>query len=129
MFLMKNKALLVITIVLALQFLAAGLGKLVGVEPMQEAFARFGFPIAFMYFIGICEVAGAIGLFIRKTAMLAAIGLAIIMVGAVGCHLMFDPPPPQVIHPLVVLVLASTAAYLNMKLAKSDSEPPATAEA
>ena len=127
MFLMKNKTLLVITILLAIAFLGAGSAKLAGAEPLQESFARFGFPIAFMYFIGICEVAGVIGLFIRKTAMLAAIGLAIIMVGAAGCHLMFDSPP-QAIPALVLLVLTSAAAYLNMQLAKSDSESSATAE-
>ncbi len=114
MFLMKNKALLVISILLGLAFLGAGSVKLAGAEQMQEGFIRYGYGIAFMYFIGLCEVAGAIGLFIEKTAKYAALGLAIIMLGAVGSHLLNDPPQ-RAVPAFVLILLCASAAYMHFK--------------
>jgi len=75
----------------ALAFFAGGIGKLMGVEMMHKSFATLGLPVFFGYFIGACEVAGAIGIFIRKLSSLAAVGLGTIMVGAMYYHLNFDP--------------------------------------
>lgn len=75
----------------AAAFLAGGIGKLMGVEMMHQSFAMLGLPVAFGYFIGVCEVSGAIGLFIKKLSSLAAIGLAIIMMGAMYYHIQYDP--------------------------------------
>jgi len=81
----------VLAALLGLVFLLAGGAKLSGQEPMIEAFTKFGLPIWFMYFIGTSEVVGAIGLQIPKLTSYAALGLMLIMVGAVGTHLLFDP--------------------------------------
>lgn len=75
----------------ALAFLAAGIGKLMGVEMMHQSFATLGLPVFFGYFIGACEVAGAIGLLIKRFSSLAAVGLGIIMIGAMYYHMQFDP--------------------------------------
>ncbi|MBJ7538417.1 DoxX family protein [Marinomonas transparens] len=75
----------------ALAFLAGGVGKLMGVEMMHQSFATLGLPVFFGYFIGACEIAGAIGIFIKKLSSLAAVGLGLIMAGAMYYHLMFDP--------------------------------------
>jgi len=75
----------------ALAFLAGGIGKLMGVEMMHKSFAVLGLPVFFGYFIGVCEIAGAIGIFIRKLSSLAAVGLGTIMIGAMYYHLNFDP--------------------------------------
>jgi putative oxidoreductase len=83
---------------LTLGFLGAGGTKLSGAEEMVQNFSKFGLPLEFMYFIGACEVAGAIGLWLKMSIIvpwplrrLAASGLAIIMVGAVVMHAMYDP--------------------------------------
>ena len=49
-----------------------------------------GLPDVFGDVIGCCEIAGAIGLFVRRLSAAAAAGLASIMVGAVGYHLHYE---------------------------------------
>ena len=83
---------------LSLLFLMAGGSKVTGSAEMIQTFERFGLPIALMYFIGVCEMAGAVGLWLNVTVVLpwslrrlAALGLAIIMVGAITMHILNDP--------------------------------------
>ena len=64
-------------------YAAAGTSKVLGVEQMAQSFTHFHLPLWFMTFIGACEIAGAIGLLIRRLSALAAVGLAIIMIGAI----------------------------------------------
>lgn len=72
----------------ALLFLFAGAMKLImPVEKMQQG--PVVFPLAFLYFIGVCECLGAIGLIVPSLLRihatltpLAAAGLTIIMIGA-----------------------------------------------
>jgi len=125
MFLTKNKPLLVISILLGIAYLMAGLAKIFSAGPMVEAFTRYGYPLAFMYFIGVCEIAGAAGLFVRQTALFAAIGLAIIMLGAVGSHWLHDPFA-QSIPALVLLALLCAAIYLHIKSRKPGEAPGET---
>lgn len=80
----KNILAWVITGLLALQFIAAGLGKVRG--GMVAEFAAWGYSSTFMYIIGALEIAGAIGLFIPVLRRPAALGLAGIMVGAAYTH-------------------------------------------
>ena len=51
-----------------------------------ENFTRYGHTDAFRLFIGAAEVSGAIGLWIPRLAFWAALGLIIIMLGAVYTH-------------------------------------------
>ncbi len=88
---------------LALAFTAAGTGKLMGVEMLHLSFANLGLPSWFGYFIGACEIAGAIALFIRPLSGLAAAGLSAIMLGAIYYHMAFDPISAAV--PAIVLAL------------------------
>jgi uncharacterized membrane protein YphA (DoxX/SURF4 family) len=74
----------------ALAYVAAGGAKVLGTQQMAEGFRHFGLPLWLMTVVGVCEVAGAIGLLIRPLSMWAAIGLAIIMIGAAGLHLVYD---------------------------------------
>jgi len=91
-------ATLIVTGLVTLAYLGAGAGKLTGAEQMVQNFAKYGLPVEFMYFIGACEVAGAIGLWLKMSPVgpwplrrLAAAGLAIIMVGAITMHILHDP--------------------------------------
>ena len=81
-------ALIVLT---AFAFAAAGVLKLVGDSMFSDSFSNMGLPAAFSYFIGCCEIAGALGLFFRRLATLAAAALAIIMLGAIGYNLGYEP--------------------------------------
>ena len=87
----KKYGLLAIMGLTTFAFIGAGGMKLSGAEQMHASFAAMGLPIWFGYFIGACEVAGGIGIWIRKLSGLAALGLVLIMIGALGYHITFPP--------------------------------------
>lgn len=89
----------------ALAFAAAGIGKLMGTPMLHQAFSIMGLPSWFGYFIGFCELAGAIGLILPQTRKYAAAGLAIIMVGAVYFHIVHGVPSAVPAGTLLVLLL------------------------
>jgi uncharacterized membrane protein YphA (DoxX/SURF4 family) len=84
----RNRLLWTAQILAALLFLFAGLMKfLTPVEKMQQG--PLVLPLAFIYFIGVCECLGALGLILPSALRirsyltpLAAAGLTIIMSGA-----------------------------------------------
>ena len=75
-----------LSFVLAALFIASGGAKLASLPFEVEAFARWGYPPAFMYVIGVLEVAGAVGLLVPRLSALASLCLAGVMVGAVATH-------------------------------------------
>jgi putative oxidoreductase len=85
-----------------LAYAGAGTAKLLGADMEVQTFARFGLSLTFMRFIGVCELAGAIGLLIPRLTTWAALGLMVIMGGAIVSHLRFDGVPPAV--PAAVLL-------------------------
>jgi uncharacterized membrane protein YphA (DoxX/SURF4 family) len=100
--------------VLAALFLFAGVMKLV--MPADVLAAQSHFPGAFMKFIGIAETAGGLGLILpglfrigRGLTPLAALGLVIIMVGAVVTTIVQGQGPAAVV-PGIVGVLAAYVA-------------------
>lgn len=77
-----------LTYLLALVFAASGGAKLLALPFEVEAFARWGYSLEFMYFTGALEVAGALGLLVPRLSALAALCLSVLMLGAVGTHVM-----------------------------------------
>ncbi len=72
---------------IAAVFLASGAAKLAALEFELEAFARWGYPLWFMYLTGTLEVLGALGMLVRRIAPLAAACLGALMIGAVSTHI------------------------------------------
>ncbi|HKX29723.1 MAG TPA: DoxX family protein [Blastocatellia bacterium] len=111
-----NIALWAVQVLLALLFLFAGGSKLVmSIEQMQQGPVHL--PGAFLRFIGVAEALGGLGLILPqllriKPALtpLAAICLAIIMVGATVITLMSGPASMAVV-PGVVGILLVFIAY------------------
>jgi uncharacterized membrane protein YphA (DoxX/SURF4 family) len=109
-----NVALWVLQSVLALLFLFAGVVKLV--SPAAALAAQSHLPGEFMKFIGVAETLGALGLVLpgmTRIAVgltrLAAIGLQIIMVGAVVVTLIQGPAAGAIV-PLIVGLLCAVVA-------------------
>jgi uncharacterized membrane protein YphA (DoxX/SURF4 family) len=77
---------------LTVGFVAFGLMKLTGNVMQVQTFEALGLPLGFMYFVGICEIVGAIGLLVgfwrKGIALIASGGLALVMAGAVVSHLL-----------------------------------------
>jgi uncharacterized membrane protein YphA (DoxX/SURF4 family) len=119
-----NILLWITQIVLALLFLFAGGTKLV---LSSETLASMGspnqvvLPIWFLRFIGVAEVLGALGLILpgalrrqQHLIALAALGLTIIMIGAVVVTVIGDGLK-MAIMPLIVGLLCGLVAYARMK--------------
>ena len=104
-----------VQILLALIFLFAGGMKLI--LPIEMMTAQLPLPGMFLRFIGVCEVAGALGLLLpgltriqRSLTPLAACGLVVIMVGAVVVTLA-SQGGAGVVVPLAVGTLAASVTY------------------
>lgn len=115
-----NILLWIIQILLALVFLFSGGMKLVIPADQLQAQApptMIHFSNAFMKFIGICEVLGGLGLVLpglfrigKGLTPLAAVGLTIIMIGAVVVSVMGIGVSAAII-PFIVGLLCAFVAY------------------
>ena len=121
-----NILLWIIQIVLALLFLFAGGLKLI--TPIDELMKNappnaVRFSDLFMKFIGVCEVLGGLGLILpglirkHKLTALAALGLLIIMIGAVVVGIMGDGLKGGIV-PFIVGLLCAFVAYERWKLSR-----------
>jgi putative oxidoreductase len=81
----------VLQVVLAGVFLNAAWRKFTGHPVPIETFQALGWDPWFRYVTGALELAGAIGLLVPPLSALAAIGLALVMVGAIITHLFLVP--------------------------------------
>jgi uncharacterized membrane protein YphA (DoxX/SURF4 family) len=125
-----NRALWLVQGVLALLFLFAGGMKLV--LPIEEMTKQMPVPLpgAFLRFIGVAEVLGALGLLLPgllriKPGLtpLAAAGLVVIMVGATVIGLMTGEAVAALIS-LVVGLLAAFVAYGRWRLTPHGMSAP-----
>lgn len=113
----KNTALWIIQGVLAVMFLFAGGSKMVMTAEQMAAPGPIQLPTAFIRFIGVCELLGAIGMIVPgltgiKPGLtpLAAAGLVVIMIGATVTNLI-DGPQAFAAVTVVLGALAGTVAW------------------
>ncbi|WP_426246213.1 DoxX family protein [Nocardioides sp. LHG3406-4] len=104
-------ALWVVQVLLATQFVGAGLTKLSGNAAMVDMFAEIGAGQWFRYLVGVLELAGAIGLLLPRLCGLAALGLTGVMAGAVVTNLFVLGESP--VLPLAFLAVAGLIAWLR----------------
>jgi uncharacterized membrane protein len=95
-------------------FLFAGAMKFI--MPAEEMTKGSPLPLGFLYFIGVCELLGGLGLVLpgalkikRGLTPVAAIGLTIIMLGATAIS--FKMGPSAALAPFVAGALAAFVAY------------------
>ena len=112
-----NVALWVTQSALALVFLGAGSSKLIMSAEQMSANSEIDLPLWFLRLIGVCEVAGALGLILPSVSRirtgltpLAACGLIVIMAGAVTLTALSMGVAPAT-FPLVVGIAAAFVAY------------------
>jgi hypothetical protein len=79
---MKGRAVTALHMLLALFYVAAGLAKLIGIEPMVREFAAIGLGQWLRVAIGLLEIAGGLALCVPAAAGFGALLLACIMTGA-----------------------------------------------
>jgi len=116
-----NIALWIIQALLAALFIFAGGMKLV--LPLDKLTGPVPVPGLFLRFIGVCELLGGLGLILPSLLRirpgltpLAAVGLVIIMIGAIWITLSTMDMASAVV-PFVVGILAAFVAYGRSRLA------------
>ena len=112
----SNTFLWTLQVLLAALFVFAGGAKFV-MDPAQMAPPGAPVSASFIRFIGACEILGAIGLIVPQLTgirpqltPLAAVGLIIIMIGAVVVTVMTQPAV-YAVFPFVVGILLAVVAY------------------
>jgi uncharacterized membrane protein len=111
----RHTVLWIVQGLLAVMFLLAGVPKLVMSAEQMKAPGPIQLPVAFIRFIGVCEMLGAIGMIVPgltgiKPGLtpLGAAGLVIIMIGATVVNLVDGPAPAAII----TAILGALAAYV-----------------
>lgn len=115
-----NRTLWILQVLLALLFLFAGVMKFV--MPMDQMTKQMPLPAWFIYFIGVAEILGAVGLIIPRLLRiqpwltpLAAAGLFIIMIGATAVTLSTGPVSTALL-PLVTGILVGFVGWGRWRL-------------
>jgi len=102
----------VVQILLAIFFVLAASGKLMSRPQWIEMFRNWGFPDKFYLVVGGLEVLGAVGLLIPRLTEYAAVGLIVLMIGAVATHLIHGEGL-HVLRPLIFIVFLALVVYLR----------------
>lgn len=122
-------ALGVLSVLGAIAFLAIGGGKIVSTATFVD---QLGLPAALVVVIGLLEVAGALGLLaglrVRAIGLAASTGLLLLLLGAVGFHLLRGDLIPAGTSALVLLVVAGALTALHALLARPVSAARTTTE-
>jgi uncharacterized membrane protein YphA (DoxX/SURF4 family) len=110
-------AALIVSILLALIFLASGIPKIIGAKLMHETAEHFSLPALAVRCIGALEVAGSAGLLVglpfAPLGIAAAIGLALLMAGAVTFHIREKDSATRIAAPAVIGLIAFAAIVLR----------------
>jgi uncharacterized membrane protein YphA (DoxX/SURF4 family) len=115
-----NEVLWILQVLLALLFLGSGIAKSRMSRERMLATGQTGaaaMPMAFVRFIAICEIFGAVGLVAPRAfgihpelTPLASMGLAVIMAGAAVLHYRIHELKPIIVN-AVLLCLCLLVAY------------------
>ncbi|MDW3191025.1 MAG: DoxX family protein [Cytophagales bacterium] len=82
----KNVFAWILQVVLGLEFILAGQAKFTRMDSWATMFRDWGYPDHIYLLVGGLELVGAVFVFIPKMASKAALGLAVIMIGALLTH-------------------------------------------
>ena len=106
----RSVGLWALTILLAAVFLAAGVPKLLGIEPpLLQAAAMRGFPEWVRLLVGLAETVGALLLLVPILSAFAAAGLALLMIPATVTQLISGEPGAWV--PAILFLLLAFVAW------------------
>ena len=111
----RNTIAWILQALLAFAFTASGINKFLHLPDTVLGFSKMGLPGWFAYLIASAETLGGIGLLLPRFMRLAAIRLAIIMVGAVFMHTTKIPGGllPHGVPALLLLLLLSWLVRLR----------------
>jgi len=111
----RNIIVWIVSVLLALEFLFVGGLKLTGNPTMVDMFNKVGWGTWFMYFTGVLEIIGAVGILIPQFSLRAARLLALIMLGAIIFQI--AKIHTGVLPPICTLLLALVVARIRRIMA------------
>jgi putative oxidoreductase len=100
----------IITVLSTFGMLGGGITKLMGMPDHIAHFTGWGYPVWFMYLIGVAETLGGLALLYPRTATLASGVLVPVMAGAVFTHVK-AAEYPQIFPALVLSILIGIVGY------------------
>jgi uncharacterized membrane protein YphA (DoxX/SURF4 family) len=108
---------------LALLFLVAGVPKIIGVSQAVEGFAHLGYSPTFRVLIGVLETVGGLGLLVPAVAPYAILLLLVIMGGATWTVLSVGE---SALPPLITGALLVVLGILRLRppAARTEPRPP-----
>lgn len=107
-----NILLWILQVPMAVSFLFASVTKFTALPLAVESFDTIGFGPWFMYFIATVELAGAVGLLIPRLTGLAALGLSLLLAGAIVTQFIFFTPA-SALTPAAYLVPVAVIAWFR----------------
>ena len=107
-----NVTLWVVQALMSVFFLVAASGpKLFGQHTAVDMFTQIGAGQWLRYFVGACELAGAIGLLIKPLSGLASIGLTLLMIGATITQVFVIHGGAAIATPAILAVVFALLAW------------------
>lgn len=112
---------IILSALLMLAFLGAGVGKLRRAEPVTGTLEGLGVTPGLQQLVGALEVLGAlgvlIGLWLQPLGILAAVGLVLMMLGAIIFHVRAHDTVKNSVGALVLLAFSGLVLSLQLAIA------------
>lgn len=105
----------------AFAFFGFEIGKAAHDAEMRQFFVGSGYPVWFMYAVMAAEIAGALALLVRPTRLIAACGLGVVMIGAIGTHARNGDPFTDSLDAVRMLILIASVAVLEASRRKASA--------
>ena len=119
----RTLMLVLLWVVTGLEVLTMGLAgatKFMNAEMWQGHFSSWSYPVWLVGVVGTVEIVGVVLLLIPRTALAAATGLIVLMIGALGTVLVFQSELGW-FGPTLHLVLLSSIVWLRLRLSRTAS--------
>lgn len=99
-------AMWILSVVIGIGLAASGVERLRLTPGTVAQFEAFGYSLLFARLVGLVEVLGGLALLIPRLAIWSACGLSLLMLGAIGSHVVSDYGSPfHAVRTLALLLL------------------------
>jgi uncharacterized membrane protein YphA (DoxX/SURF4 family) len=118
----------VTTAILCLVMVGGGVSDLLKIDQMKEVMDTLGYPAYLMTILGVAKLLGAVAILVPGFARLkewAYAGFTFDLLGASISHAAVGEPIPQIIIPIVFLIVAIASWALRPDSRKLPSSAPA----
>ena len=77
-----DKRMEILAYVLGVAHLGFAIPKLIALPTLVQQFQAWGLPVWMMYFVGVAQLLGGVGFFIRNIRLPSSFAMALVMIGA-----------------------------------------------